>query len=175
MHNVAINTLSAGVVELSPSGVAPVCRAGGQLELTCTSSSAVHRWEFTIFPENISYTPTPISSAGTSGVPQPLTFSGSMVTFSRLSGQDSLPLVSRAVVSSVSSGLNGAVVNCFEGISSTNSVATTTIRIIDPGQFGKTPCTVMERVCWVHHPQSISMILLWYNWLVANLSHIHAC
>jgi hypothetical protein len=29
------------------------------------------------------------------------------------------------------------VVNCFEGSSSTESVATTTIRIIDPGQFGK--------------------------------------
>jgi hypothetical protein len=29
------------------------------------------------------------------------------------------------------------VVNCFEGSSSTVSVATTTIRIIDPGQFGK--------------------------------------
>jgi hypothetical protein len=31
------------------------------------------------------------------------------------------------------------VVNCFEGISSTESVATATIQIIDPGQFGKTP------------------------------------
>jgi hypothetical protein len=29
------------------------------------------------------------------------------------------------------------VVNCFEGSSSTESVATTIIRIIDPGQFGK--------------------------------------
>ena len=173
MHNVAI-TLSAGVVELSPSGVAPVCRAGDQLELTCTSSSAVHQWEFTIFPENISYTTTPVSSAGTSGVPQPLTVGGSTITFSRLSGQDSLPLVSRAVVSPVSSGLNGTVVNCFEGVSSTNPVASTTIRIVDPGQFGKTPCTVMERVCGVHHPQSINMIL-WCSWLVANLSHVRAC
>ena len=152
MHNVAI-TLSAGVVELSPSGVAPVCQDGDQLELMCTSSSAVHRWEFTVFPENISYTTTPVTSAGTSGVPQPLTVGVSMVTFSRLSGQDSLPLVSRAVVSPVSSSLNGTVVNCFEGVSSTNSVATTNIRIIDfADQFGKIPCTVMERVCWVRHP-----------------------
>ena len=137
--------LPAGVIEIFPSGVAPVCRVGDQLELMCTSSGTVHRWEFTVIPENISHTTTPVTSAGTSGVPQPLTFSGSMITFLRLSGQGSSPLVSRTVVSPVSSGLNGAVVNCFEGISSTDSVATTTIRIIDPGQLGKTPCTVMER------------------------------
>ena len=60
-----------------------------------------------------------------------------MITFSRLSSQGSSPLVSRTVVSPVSRDLNGTVVNCFEGISSTDSVATTTIGIIDPGQFGK--------------------------------------
>ena len=141
--------LSAGVVELSPSGVAPVCRVGDQLELTCTSSSTIHRWEFTVFPENMTHTTTPVSSAGTSGVPPSLTFSGSVITFSRLSGQDISPLVSRAVINPVSSGLNGAVVNCFEGISSIDNVTSTTIRIIDPGPFGKTPYTVMERVCWV--------------------------
>ena len=125
------------MIEISPSGVAPVCRVGDQLELTCTSSSTVHRWEFIVLPENISYTTTPITSAGTSGVPQPLTFSGSVITFLRLSGQDALPLISRTIVNPVRSGLNKTVVNCFEGISLTDSVATTTIRIIDPGQFGK--------------------------------------
>ena len=165
--------LPAGVVEISPSGVAPVCRVGDQLELMCTSSGTIHRWEFIFLPENILHTTAPVSSAGTSGVPQPLTVSGSMITFSRLSGQDILPLISRAVVSHVTNGLNGAVVNCFEGVSSTDSVATTTIRIIDPGQLGKTPCTVMERVCWVHHPQLI--IMLWCSWLVANLSHACPC
>ena len=124
-------------MEVSPSGVAPVCQEGDQLEVTCTSSGTVHRWGFTIFPENVSYTATPVTSAGTSGVSQTLTFSGSMITFSRLSGQGVLPLISRAVVSPVRSGLNRTVVNCFEGVSSTDSVATTTIRIIDPGQFGK--------------------------------------
>ena len=129
--------LSAGVVELSPSGVAPVCQVGDQLELNCTSSGTVHRWEFTFFPGNITPTTTPVTSAGTSGVSQTLTFSGSTITFSRLSDQDSLPLVSRAVVSPVSSDLNGTVVKCFEGISSIDSVATTNITIIVPGQFGK--------------------------------------
>jgi hypothetical protein len=60
-----------------------------------------------------------------------------MITFSRLSGQGSSPLVSRTVVNPVSSGLDGTMVNCLEGISSIDSVATTTIRIIDPDRFGK--------------------------------------
>ena len=129
--------LPAGVIEISPSGVAPVCRVGDQLELMCTSSGTVHRWEFTVFPENVSHTTVPILSVGTSGSSTPLMISNSMITFSRLSGQDSLPLISMARVSSVTNGLNRTVVNCFEGVSSTDSVATTTIRIIDPGQFSK--------------------------------------
>ena len=125
-------------MEISPSApVAAVCQEGDQLELTCTSSGAVHRWEFTVFPENITHTTVPIISVGTSGSSPPLTFSGSVIIFSRLSGQDILPLISRTVVSPVSNGLNRTVVNCFEGISSIDSVATTTIRIIDLGQFGK--------------------------------------
>ena len=124
-------------VEISPSPVAPVCQDGDQLELICTSPQTVHRWELTVLPENITHTTVPVSSAGTSGVPPPLLIRSTVITFSRLSGQDSSPLISRITISSVSSGLNRTVVNCFEGISSTDSVATTTIRIIDPGQFGK--------------------------------------
>ena len=96
----------------------------------------------------MTYTTSPVQGAsiGTSGVPtSPLKISTSMITFSILSGQDSSPLVSKivinqTVVNPVSNSLNGTVVNCFEGISSTDSVATTTIRIIDPGlEFGMTP------------------------------------
>ena len=127
------------MVEISPSAVAPVCQVGDQLELTCTTTTGInHRWEFTVFPENITHT-SHVTSLGISGTPPSLTISNSMITFSRLSGQGSSPLISRIVVNPVSSGLNGTVMKCFEGISLTDSVATTTIRIIDPGQFGKTP------------------------------------
>ena len=134
-------------MEISPSAVAPVCQAGDELELICITTTGMFlRWEFTVFPENMTYTATPVTSVGTSGAPTlPLTIGTSVITFSRLSGQDSSPLVSKivinqTVVNPVSDGLNGTVVNCFEGISSTDSVATTTIRIIDPGlEFGKTP------------------------------------
>ena len=121
-------------MEISPSGVTPVCQAGNQLQLTCSSLSGIeHRWEFTVFPENATYAPRPITLLGVaaSGIPPPLTFSSSMVTFSRLSTQGSLPLISRVVISPVSSELNGTVVNCFEGSISTDSVA-------NPHQFGKT-------------------------------------
>ena len=130
-----------GLVEISPSAVAPICQVGDQLELTCNTTKEInHRWEFTVFPENITHT-SHVTSVGMSGTPPSLTLSTSMITFSRLSGPNSLPLISRIVVSPVTRDINRTVVNCFEGTSSTDSVATTTIRIIDPGQlnFGKTP------------------------------------
>ena len=108
--------LSTGV-EISPCGVALVYQAGDQFELTCTVSGVALNGEFPVFPENVTHTTTPVTSiGGTSGIPQPLTISSSTITFSRLSSQDSLPLISRIVVSPVNSGLNGTVVNCFEGI-----------------------------------------------------------
>ena len=80
---------------------------------------------------------TPLSSNGPGGTSQQVTINNSTFTTSRLSGPNSLPLISRIVVNPVSANLNGTVVNCFEGSSSIVSVATTTIRIIDPDQFGK--------------------------------------
>ena len=54
------------------------------------------------------------------------------ITFTtpRLSGLGSLPLVSRMIITPVSGSLNGTVVSCFEGTSSTESVATMTVYII---------------------------------------------
>ena len=49
-----------------PSAVVSVCQAGDELELTCNTSGIAHRWEFTVFPENMTYTTTPITSVGTS-------------------------------------------------------------------------------------------------------------
>ena len=132
--------------QISPSPVAPVCQEGDQLELTCNSTLGLdHQWLFTVVPENVSYTRAPVSSIGVSGIPMPLLISGSTITFSRLSGQFDLPLISRVTISSVGRGLNGTVVSCVE--LDTNLVATTTIRIIDSRQFGKTPKYFMEGTC----------------------------
>ena len=58
-----------GVVEISPSAVAPVCQVGDQLELRCTTTMGMnHRWKFTVFPENITHT-SYVTSFGMSGTP----------------------------------------------------------------------------------------------------------
>ena len=113
-------------MELSPSPVAPVCQEGGQLDLTCnTSSGSVikHSWEFTIFPENVTHTTRPVTAIGESGIPPVLTVRTSMITFSRLSGPNILSLISRVTVNPVSSFLNGSVVKCIDV--DIDSVATT--------------------------------------------------
>ena len=131
--------LPAGVVEISPSPVAAVCQEGDQLELMCNNTGMFHRWEVTVMiPQTMTFTGIAVlTSIGPSGAPRQVMISGSTLTASRLSGNDSLPLISRMIVNPVTNDLNGSVVNCFEGSTSINSVATTTIRIIDPGQFGK--------------------------------------
>ena len=147
-HKLAIESLNTGVVEISPSPVAPVCQEGDQLELTCNSTSGIdHQWQFTVFPENVSHTVEPVSSIGASGIPMPLMIGRSTITFSRLSGQNVLPLISRITISPVSRGLNGTVVSCIE--LDTNLVATTTIQIIDSQRFGKTPqyYIIIEGTC----------------------------
>ena len=77
------------------------------------------------------------SSSDSSGQSPVVTINNSTFTAPRLSAPGSLPLVSGMTVTPVSSGLHGTVVSCFEGTVSTESVATTTIRIIDSSQFGK--------------------------------------
>jgi hypothetical protein len=131
--------LSTGVVEISPSGVAPVCQAGDEVELTCANTGEFHRWEVTVLiPQAMTTTVTVITSIGLRGGIRSVPINDATFSVSRLSGiNDSMPLISRMTVSPVTSSLNGTVVNCFEGSTATDSVATTTIRIIDPGQFGK--------------------------------------
>ena len=81
-----LNSWYAGVVEISPSAVAPVCQVGDQLELTCTTTGIFLRWEVTVFPENMTHVQTPITSVGNSGIPPPLMISSSILNFSRISG-----------------------------------------------------------------------------------------
>ena len=83
-------------------------------------------WRFPAIPES----GRTIQSTGSSGVdPRALTINTTiMVTFSRLSTQNSLPLMSRMLINRVSKGLNGTEVECVNIV--TSEVATTTIHII---------------------------------------------
>ena len=69
-----------------------------------------------------------ITSVGSSGIPPPLMISSSTIAFSKYPNIS--PLISRITINPVSSGLNGTVVNCFEGSLSTESVATISIYIM---------------------------------------------
>ena len=115
-------------MEISPSGVAPVCQAGDQLELTCTVPGMFLRWEFTVTLEDgTTRTFMPVVTAGgTSGVQPPRMVNSTTFTSSRLSTQ---PLISTMTISPVSEGLNGVQISCMDVESSES--ATTTIQIVD--------------------------------------------
>ena len=125
--------LSAGVVEISPSGVAPVCQEGDQLELMCTVPGMFQSWDFTVILGNgaVMNFMHSVTADGPSGVPPPITVNSTTFTYSRLSTRDRVPVISRMIISSVSGGLNGVEVSCvdLEALES----ATTTIQIISAG------------------------------------------
>ena len=136
--------LSIGVVEISPSGVAPVCQVGDQLELTCSVTGAFLRWQFTVILEDgtaRTFMPD-VTAGGSSGVPSPRMANSTSFTFSRLSTQ---PLTSRMTINPVSEGLNGVQVNCVDV--ETSESATTTIRIVDArGRNLKGLCIILAGV-----------------------------
>ena len=114
------------MVEISPLGIAPVCQVGDQLELICNTSDMLQRWRFPAIPDS----GRTIQSTGSSGVdPRALTINSIVIiTFSRLSTQNELPLMSRMLINRVSEGLNGTEVECVNTV--TSELVTTTIHII---------------------------------------------
>lgn len=119
--------MSTGVVEISPSGVVPVCQAGDQLELTCIVPGAFLRWQFTVtLDDGTTTTFMPdVTAGGSSGVSPSRMANSTTFTFSRLSTQ---PLTSRMLINPVSEGLNGVQVDCIDR--ATSESATTTIQIV---------------------------------------------
>ena len=118
-----------------------MCQVGDQLELMCTTP-AFHMWRFTAIQSgsatNYTRTVSPVGSAGVSS--QPFTINSTItITFSRLSNQSSLPLISRMLINSVSEGLNGVQVECI----AEPEVATTTVHIIG----GRLPWLVNLHSC----------------------------
>ena len=120
------------MVEISPSGVAPVCQVGDQLELMCTVTGMFQTWRFTAIPESgsaVTYMRNILSTRSSGVDSQPTTINTTiMITFSRISTQNELPLISRMVINTVSEGFNGTEVNCVNSV--TSEVATTTIHVI---------------------------------------------
>ena len=125
---------------MSPSGVAPVC-SGGQLELMCTTSitGMFLRWSFSLIrgsdttPTYFTRTITP--SVSTNEAMSYLIVNSVTFNFSRLSAQNSLPLMSQLLIGPADGQLNGTEVNCAD-LDSSERVATV-INVIECQCTGK--------------------------------------
>ena len=128
-----------GQLTLSPMSVAPVCRDGDSVELTCTASVTVQFIRWSVLQVNDQgtleevTTSVQINSLDDNQVTERVVNS-SIFAFTRSSAQRALPLISILSIDSVNMGLNGTVVNC-SNISNPMISASTTIQIIDIGEY----------------------------------------
>ena len=104
---------SIGAVTISPSGTASV-NEGDELELICTTTGIFLEWCFSLTPEGGTTARIYkrfLTTSSPSNQTSQLQVNSITFTFSRISGQNSLPLVSRLLISPVSKDLNGTGVN----------------------------------------------------------------
>ena len=125
---------------MPPSGVAPVCY-GGQLELMCTTSitGMLLQWSFSLICGSdmtpTHFTRTIIPSVSTNGAMSYLIVNSVTFNFSRISAQNSLPLMSQLLIGPADGRLNGTEVNCEDLDSSERTV--TVINVIECQCTGK--------------------------------------
>ena len=124
-----------GMVTLSPMMVAPVCRVGDPLQITCTASVEFIRQSIVVVNEQgMDEEITTIrNSLDPSTSPTERIINSTTITFTRTSAQGASPLISTLSIDSVSISLNGTVVNCMDANNQMVS-ASTTIYIIDTSQ-----------------------------------------
>ena len=113
---------------ISPTEKASVC-SGGQLELTCATTGDLE-WRFDVFGDNVT-TATRIERVIPTATPPdqalPVQLINSTVfNFSKTSAERASPVISRLLISPVSSDLNGTVIYC-EDLSTTEISSTTVI------------------------------------------------
>ena len=142
---------------LSPPSVAPVCRVGDPLELTCSSTGSLIEWSFIVGDEQgvlLNYHRL-ITSQEISGRVLMLLVNSTTFTFMRTSSQGSLPLVSTLVIDSVNRYLNGTEVHCLDV--ETFATASTTIHLFENS---------MSPYPYLHTIQIIILKLIhWLSWL----------
>jgi hypothetical protein len=110
-------------VMISPPGIVSVC-SGDQLELTCTTPGSLLEWTFFLvrarelegdrrYDRVLHSDSVPATSD--------LKVNSITFTFSRISSQGSLPLISRVVIDPANDDLNGTEVNCTDVLASNTS------------------------------------------------------
>ena len=119
---------------ISPPGVAPVCD-GDQLELTCTTTGSLLEWRFNVIRGNATtateFSRIILATGSASDVMSQLVVDTTTFIFSRISAEDSLPVMSRLLIGCVSRGLNGTMINCEDVGTSEVSSTTVVVRETD--------------------------------------------
>ena len=124
------------MLTISPMVVAPVCRVGDSLQITCTASVQFIRWNTLQANEQGTLVEAAnsvqINNVDANQMSQRLVDSA-IFTYLRTSAQGTSPLISTLSIDSVNIGLNGTVVLCA-GVGNPMISASTTIQIINIGQ-----------------------------------------
>ena len=121
------------MVTLSPMSVAPVCCVGDPLEITCTASVQFIRRNIMVVNDQGMEEDITVSSNESrdpSPPPRERITNSTRFTFSSISPEDYLPLITTLAIISTSIGLNGTVVHCVDAINPMTS-ASTTIQIMN--------------------------------------------
>ena len=133
MHaSITILIINIGTLTLSPTTVAPVCRVGEQLLLTCSTTSASFlNWRFSLVREDglVEQRSRFINRDDVSHQTSNSVVNSTTFTFMRVSTQGTSPFITTLLIDHVSSGLNGVVIECAE-IDGTMETESTIIDII---------------------------------------------
>ena len=134
---------------------------GGQLELTCTTSTTgmFLRWSFSLIRGNDTiptfFTRTITPSVSTNEAMSYLIVNSATVNFLRISAQNSLPLMSQLLIGPADGRLNGTEVNC-EDLDSSERAATV-INVIEH----ECQCTGKYVTAYMHNFALHTTVLSW--------------
>ena len=119
--------------------MAPVCRVGDPLQLTCTASVEFLKWSILQPNEHgalVEVVNAARINARDANQMSKTVVNSSTFTFMRTSAQGASPLISTLSIDSVSIGLNGTVVHCSDVTNPTTSASTTT-QIVNISQISE--------------------------------------
>ncbi len=154
--------LLIGTVTLSPMPLAPVCRVGDPLQLTCAASAEFMRWNILQVNDQgtleESTTPVQINSRDDNQIAQKV-MNSSTFTFTRTSTTRVLPLISMLSIDSVSIGLNGTVVNCSD-VANPMISSSTTIYIISAANSTITLSKLIISLITIRHSLQVIDLLM---------------
>ena len=111
----------------------PVC-SGGELELLCITGRSFLQWSYILPMSGVQRNIYIVDSVTPTLVPHLQTVNSSIFNISRTTPYDTLPLMSRLLISPVNDSLNGTVIICQE-IGTDNS-SLISVKVISTEELG---------------------------------------